>query len=277
MVRAAATTARNAAAAAVRRARDRHFTSRLRHDPQAPALVLSPHLDDAVLNCWSVLTAPSPAVVVNVFAGIPRPGFVTRWDALCGASDSSTRMAERRDEEAQAMAMAGCTAIHLDLLEVEHRRGRPRRPLAAVDAAVTARAPAASVVYAPAGIAPHVDHHTVRALACGALRAGVPVHLYAEIPYAVVHGWPTWVTGEPADVYRHPEVAWAGVLAGVTELGPLRDAHVVRLDDATAAAKLAAMRCYRSQLPALDGGSAQLVSRTEVHRFEVFWELSAAS
>jgi hypothetical protein len=26
-------------------------------DPRAPALLLSPHLDDAVLNCWSVLTS----------------------------------------------------------------------------------------------------------------------------------------------------------------------------------------------------------------------------
>src|SRR5439155_26817757 len=36
---------------------DIRLRPRLRHDPSAPSLMLSPHLDDAVINCWSVLTA----------------------------------------------------------------------------------------------------------------------------------------------------------------------------------------------------------------------------
>ena len=275
MLSGAAQTTRNVAAAAIRRGRDRRFVSRLRHDAAAPVVILSPHLDDAVLNCWSVLSAPQPPTVVNVFAGIPQPGFVTRWDAICGARDSAAQMVARRAEDAQATALGGWTAVDLDLLEVEHRRGLPRRPLADVDAAIVARVPAASMLYAPAGIAAHVDHHTVRALAGAALRAGVPVRLYAEIPYAVVHGWPTWVTGTPPDPHRDVDVLWSQALADVAHLGPLRDAQVVRLDDRAAEAKLAAMRCYRSQLPALDGGDARLVSRPEVNRFEVFWELAA--
>jgi len=35
----------------------RRFTTRLRHDPGAPELLLSPHLDDAVLDCWDLLSA----------------------------------------------------------------------------------------------------------------------------------------------------------------------------------------------------------------------------
>ncbi len=269
-----ARTARNGAAAIVRRGRDRRFASQLRHDPAGPVLVLSPHLDDAALNTWSVMTAPAPATVVNVFAGIPRPGFVSRWDALCGARDSSAQAVARRAEDAQAMALAGCAALHLDLLEVEHRRGAPRLPLARIDEALVARVPAASAVYAPAGLAAHVDHRTVRALACAMLGTGVPVRLYAEIPYAVVHGWPTWVAGAPAEPHRDVDVFWGDALAGVPGLGPLRDARVVRLAEDAAAAKLAALRCYRSQLPALDGGDAGIVSRPEVNRFEVFWELA---
>ena len=28
--------------------------------------------------------------------------------------------------------------------------------------------------------------------------AGIPVDLYADLPYAVVYGWPHWVTGDAA-------------------------------------------------------------------------------
>lgn len=56
--------------------RDRGFTSRLRVDPAAPAVVLSPHLDDAVINCWSLLTADRDVTVVNVFTASPPQG---RW------------------------------------------------------------------------------------------------------------------------------------------------------------------------------------------------------
>ena len=49
------------------------FRSRLRVEEQAPELVLSPHWDDAVLDCWSLLASSRELTVVNVFAGIPGP------------------------------------------------------------------------------------------------------------------------------------------------------------------------------------------------------------
>jgi hypothetical protein len=68
---------------------------------------------------------------------------------------------------------------------------------------------------------------------------------------------------------------WSSFLAGVPELGSLRAARVTRLDDAAAAAKLEAMRCYRSQLPALSAGARGLLEDPEIHRYEVSWELPA--
>ena len=38
-------------------------------------------------------------------------------------------------------------------------------------------------------------------------------------------------------------------------------------------AKLAAMVCYRTQFPALDGGSKRMLSDPAIHGFEVHWDL----
>jgi LmbE family N-acetylglucosaminyl deacetylase len=248
----------------------------LAHDPSAPQLFLAPHLDDAVFNCWALLSSEAPLEVVNVFAGVPEPGFVTRWDSICGASESRAMSLARLDEDRAALALAGRTPTNLDLLEVESRRGAPRRPLAAVDAAIAAAHPRASLVHAPAGIGAHVDHVTLRSYARALHRAGMPVRLYAELPYSVLHGWPHWVAGDQPEPHRDVDAFWRDQLAGVPELPELRSADVVRLDDERAAAKLAAMRAYRTQFPALNGGAAGVLEEPAIHRFEVSWELRTA-
>src|SRR5690349_8735562 len=67
---------------------------------QMAVAILSPHLDDAVLSCWHVLTQPGVVVVVNVFAGVPAsldgPAW---WDRYTGATDSLERVRERIDED----------------------------------------------------------------------------------------------------------------------------------------------------------------------------------
>ena len=40
-------------------------------------------------------------------------------------------------------------------------------------------------------------------------------------------------------------------------------------------AKLAAMRCYATQMPALSYGGRGLLEDPEIHRYEVFWDLPA--
>src|SRR5690348_3521451 len=41
------------------------FDTRLRFDAGAPELLLSPHWDDAVLDCWALLSSPRELQVVN--------------------------------------------------------------------------------------------------------------------------------------------------------------------------------------------------------------------
>jgi LmbE family N-acetylglucosaminyl deacetylase len=248
------------------------FRMALRFDPSAPALLLSPHWDDAVLDCWGVLSSDDPLVVANVFGGSPPPGRLADWDAITGARDSAQRTAERLAEDARALSLAGRTPITLGLLDAQYREGTPPS-LAELEGLLTRELTSASRIYAPAAIGAHPDHRLARLYARQALALGIPVALYAELPYCVLHGWPHWVDGRERDARRDVDVFWSQFLGDVPELPPLDQATVLRLDDDQAAAKLAAMRCYETQLPALGYGGRGLLEDPEIHRYEVAWEL----
>ena len=208
-----------------------------------------------------MLTATGLLNVVNVCAGIPASGHTTHWDRIVGAEDSAELMRARIEEDRAALARAGRTALNLDFLENQQREDRRAPRLAEIDAALTAAVPAASRVYAPAALGtPHPDHVLVRAYAHA---VGIPVELYADLPYAVVYGWPHWVTGDARDPHLDVDAYWGEQPAG--------EPRVVRLDDEQAAAKLDAMRAYATQFPSLDRGPVGLLSNPRVHRFEVYW------
>ena len=134
---------------------------RLAVDESAAALVLSPHFDDAVLDCWGVLAGPGAVEVVNLFAAAPPAGTVTLWDEITGAGDSAARVAERVAEDAAALGVANRTPHNLTFLDAQYRRP-PAPTLTGIDAQVSAAVPAASRVYAPAGIGAHPDHKLTR-------------------------------------------------------------------------------------------------------------------
>jgi LmbE family N-acetylglucosaminyl deacetylase len=240
-------------------------------DEAGPALVLSPHLDDAVLSCWSVLASSDDVRVVNVFAGIPPSGFVSRWDAACGVLESADQIPARIAEDAEVLAELGCRPANLPFLEIQY--GARRLSMQLLDRAIAAVVPRASVVYAPAALAEgHVDHRLVRSYARTLARAGLPVRLYGDLPYGirtpygVVTGWPAWVRESPPG-YAEKDVE-EGPLRGVGEVSAV---HVVTLDAAAAARKLRAMRGYRSQIALLDRGGR--LSDPATHGHEVFWSL----
>ncbi len=253
---------------------ERRFHTRLRFDPRAPELLLSPHWDDAVLDCWSVLTGGQRVIVVNLFAGVPPPGRLAPWDAITGATDSAVRARERIAEDASALTRAGRTPVNLPFLDAQYRVAVPDPTLEEIDRALFAAAPSASRVYVPAGVGGHVDHLLARRYGRMLLRAGLPVTLYADLPYCVLHGWPHWVDGTELDPHRDVDAFWMEFLKGVPELPALRGARVERLGDGAAAAKLEAMRSYETQFPGLDYGAGRLLSDPEIHRFEVRWELA---
>jgi hypothetical protein len=251
---------------------ERRFDTRVGFDSNAPELILSPHLDDAVLDCWNLLASERSLRVVNVFAGIPAPGRLTLWDAITGAEDSAQRVKERIAEDAIAMARAGREPANLAFLDAQYRQP-PSLALSELDRAIAAEAPSASRVYVPAGVGSHPDHLLVRRYGRMLLRTGMPVTLYADLPYCVFHGWPHWVDGQEPEPTRNVDAFWGSFLDGVPEMGPLRSARVVSLDPAAAAAKLEAMRCYRTQFAGLDYAARDVISDPAIHGFEVCWEL----
>jgi LmbE family N-acetylglucosaminyl deacetylase len=253
---------------------NRRFATRLEHDPAAPALILSPHPDDAVINCWSVLdgTADRRPAVANVFAGIPPAGAVTAWDRVCGADESAAMMRQRLSEDREALGRVGCVPVDLPFLDAQYRGTAPPPSFAAVDAAIARAVPAVSIVYAPLGTR-HSDHRFARGYAAALARCGIPARIYADVPYVSELGWPAWVTGEPP----HPRLDVASrfdeLLSTVPEVGDPRGGEAVRLDPERAAAKLAAIRAYATQITALDQGPLGIVSNPSIHSFELFWPL----
>ena len=259
------------------RAEQRRLHTRLRADAAAPELLLSPHFDDAVLDRWALISGERDVQVVNVFAGVPAAGAAAAWDTMTGAADSAARVRERTEEDALALARAGRTPRNLANLDAQYRSRFGRVRLDSLDRQLAATLAGVSRVHAPAGIGGHRDHVLVRDYACLLARSGIPVTLYADLPYCILHGWPPWVDGREPDRHRDVDRYWSAFVAGVPGMPALRAGGVERLDDAAAAAKLAAMRCYETQFACLDYGARGLLADPEIHRFEVSWELSGDS
>lgn len=244
----------------------------LHHDPAAPELLLSPHWDDAVLGCWSLLASERDLIVLNVFAGLPAPGRTGVWEQVSGVRDSRERAERRMREDREALAMAGREPVNLPLLDVSYRRKRRAAAASEIDAAVCEAVPgqAVSRIHAPAAIGGHADHLLVRAWARVALQAGIPVELYAEPPYCLFHGWPAWVDESEPEAARDVDAYWRSFLADVPEMPDLREATVERLDDAAAQAKLSAIERYQVSL---NLGVRKLLAEPAFHRLEVRWTL----
>ena len=132
--------------------------------------------------------------------------------------------------------------------------------------------PRASRVYAPAGIGGHVDHVLARRYAQQLLGRGMPVSLYAELPYCVAHGWPSWVRADGPHVSGDVDAYWQAYLGGVPQMPPLREGRVVRLDAETAAVKLRAIGCYELSLGL---AARETLAAGAFYAAEVMWSLEA--
>jgi LmbE family N-acetylglucosaminyl deacetylase len=123
-------------------------------------LVISPHLDDAVLGCGQWLAGHPGAVVATVFAGLPRePTQSTDWDRRCGFGSAAQALATRREEDRQALAELGAEPLWLS--HVDDQYGEPADPAALASSLhklLAARAP--DCVLFPLGLF-HRDHQRV--------------------------------------------------------------------------------------------------------------------
>jgi hypothetical protein len=173
--------------------------------PAGPLLIVSPHLDDAVLSCAALLDRGEPAEVLTVFGGFPTPARQTRQDLAAGFLDSDEAMVTRHAEARNAFIDTPHTFTSMDLVPdqyVDGARGdREARWIARMIYDWLRRSRGGTVALpACAGSKPRwwralrtrgpvqdLDHLYVRDAGLAALRPvqGVAVWLYEEYPHMV--------------------------------------------------------------------------------------------
>jgi LmbE family N-acetylglucosaminyl deacetylase len=241
-------------------------------------LVVSPHLDDAVLSASARLYQPDTRVV-SVFAGPPPEGVTERgsWDRLTGATGPHERLADRHIEDDKAMDILGVPRTRLSFVDNEYQQRK--YAIAEVAEALAPHIAGATEVWIPSAVGSHPDHVATREGALAAVRAAVAkgatpaVRIFADQPYSLMYGWPSWVTGVPEDpmlqvsVWLRDELVDAGLPVEVME--PV----IHHLTPSEQDVKKAAMAAYVSQMPALETGSGFRLTNPEVIRYEVSWRL----
>jgi LmbE family N-acetylglucosaminyl deacetylase len=244
-------------------------------------VVVSPHLDDAVLSAWLVL-ARSPGVrVISCFAGAPDPSVRGGWDARTGSSSGTAAVAARRAEDARALGLTGSRPVHLDLLDEQYRGGSPA-PHAELVGHLRTWCAGAHEVWLPAGLGGHTDHVATRDAGLVATAHGQQqVRLYADLPYAGQPAWPVDVSGAPRDLLVHALLRvlrrssraqeWRSTLDDGGASSARR--KVIPLTRAQYRTKVRAVRAYESQLRALRCGPRYLMRERRLFAYEVYWSL----
>jgi len=157
----------------------------------AKPLVVSPHLDDAVLSCGLFLAAHPGTVVLTALAGIP-PGLpINGWDERCGFRPGDNSMAARREEDRAALGLLGAEARWLDFCQRSHLPPDNQVDVSALTDAVGAVIDEVepSAVAFPFGLG-HPDHELTHR-ATVALMAGRPEvawYCYEDLPYRILPG-----------------------------------------------------------------------------------------
>jgi LmbE family N-acetylglucosaminyl deacetylase len=152
-----------------------------------PVVILSPHLDDAVLSCGQLMAGRADCVVVTIFAGYPPAPFrlTTPYDEQCGFRHAAEAIRSRRDEDQAATSVLNARPTHLDFLDGQY--GAPfdlYQACAAVEKVIADVRP--EYVLAPLGLE-HPDHARACTVACQVVDPAM-LHFYEELPGRVL--WP---------------------------------------------------------------------------------------
>jgi LmbE family N-acetylglucosaminyl deacetylase len=131
----------------------------------------------------------------------------------------------------------------------------------------------APLVFGPAGIGGHPDHRDLAKAVAGIALPGQEVRLYADSPYFLFHGRPSFLADRPA-----PEAdAWVdAALASVLPIRPRPAPTVVRLDDDELEAKQRALSGYATEVSSIASDMARLGIAADDLRYEAFWTLPHA-
>jgi len=153
-------------------------------------LIVSPHLDDAVLSCGALIAGGSDIHVVTVFAGRPQRADVvgaTEWDRLCGFTTDDDVVGIRRAEDEAACALLGASPVWLEFVDDQYSEMSSVEAIVdALDAVIARIDP--REIYMPLGLF-HRDHDRTHQ-ACRKLTTtdGRAVFAYADAPYRALDG-----------------------------------------------------------------------------------------
>jgi LmbE family N-acetylglucosaminyl deacetylase len=157
--------------------------------PGTRLLVISPHLDDAVLSCGALLAAHRDALVVTIFAGTPRdPRICTEFDARSGFRDAAHAMAARRREDAHALAAVDAKPRWLAFCDVQYDEPASVVEISSAVGALLDANRERTLLY-PLGLCHH-DHVLAHEATAAALQIR-PTRLafaYEDVPYRAQPG-----------------------------------------------------------------------------------------
>lgn len=89
--------------------------------PHSPLVVISPHLDDAILSCAGLLSLRRGSTVVTVYtARAKTPDLLTDWDRRCGFSSAEAAMDRRLAEDREALDIVGASGLGLDFPDSQY-------------------------------------------------------------------------------------------------------------------------------------------------------------
>ena len=232
-------------------------------DELARVVVLSPHLDDAVLSCGQFLAAHPGATVITVFAGFPPryPDPLDHWSVLSGFRPGDDVTAARRAEDADALALLGATPRWLDFVEAKFAPDQPPATPEEVAGVLGGELAALrpSLVLAPLGLAnpEHICLHDATVLVRGRGLGTGPE--------------PSWICYQDMGYHHIPgQMAWRVAKLFRAGVWPTPVAMPV---DPSLRAKREAVGRYASQVRALEADWG-LWRRLDAPTPEQYWRLA---
>jgi LmbE family N-acetylglucosaminyl deacetylase len=197
-------------------------------------VVVSPHLDDAVLSAGQAIAGWPGATVLTVCTHAHETPMSTDYDQRSGFSSARQACYCRRREDRAACAVLGASAVHLGMVDGQY--GTPLDPLAVAGRLLSALIDIQpAVIVAPLGLV-HPDHIAV-AEACRMLLAEG-----AEADW--------WVYEDQPSRVLYPESVRDALRSWNRD--PVSSLTLDFLGTAPLDQKEEAVRCYASQLWALD-------------------------
>ncbi len=224
-----------------------------------PALVISPHLDDAVLSCGQLIKSRLGTTITTILAGFP-PGTHAGWSArTTGLPVAKDANLQRRKEDLSAARALGAHTLWMDLYAQEYGAAEsPTERLRGIQQAV-ATAVAASEgrpVFLPLGVT-HPDHIAVSDAALLAVRdADLEAYVYMDMPYG---------QARPGHVRRR--VRQIGRMVALERLAPFKGDLAIKAD---------AVKAYSSQVRELQQGFGRYFSRVFTDP-EKYWRVQPSS